>query len=534
MAFSLNGTNQSVSLPTTGFSFASFTLAQWVRFNAPVTGDARMWSRANGTAEANHWLMLSQTSDGSALRLRLKVNGVTNTFATGSLILSSSNGWHLIGATYNHVTGAVQQYRGSDATDIVSVMSDTHSQTGAPDSGAGIATRIGDNGSGGKNFNGSLGPVFLYDRILSLNELKALFALRGGGNNTSGLIHHWPLFRDATDLRGGWHGTLNNAPPSVASIFRSSTRARVYQIPQASEGGGGITGSGSNTLGGATVDGSGSLEIQGSGANTLGGAAADGDGSLPVIGSGGATLGGATAAGTGSQDNVGTGGASLDGASAAGSGGLTLEGNGGATLIGVTTDGSGGLPLTGTGSNALGGAAADGSGNLGQSHSGSGGAALDGGSASGSGSLPLEAAGSSALDGASVSGSGGLPISGTGSNALAGAGAAGSGTAETPTGSGGASLGGASADGSGALTLAGSGSVDLEGATGSGVGGLTLAGIGSNALSGAVAAGSESGSNAVTTPLDAASIRAIETRGEFVSVDTTGFLFAVTTSGKIQ
>lgn len=279
--------------------------------------------------------------------------------------------------------------------------------------------------------------------------------------------------------------------------------------------GGGITGSASATLAGATGSASGQLAIAGSSSTTLAAVAGAGAGQLALTGAGAGTLDGATGAATGSSQTTGSSSVTLADVTGSASGQLALSGSSSVTLAAVAGTGAGQLALAGVSnatldallgsavaalalSGAAGGAldGATGAATGSSQTTGSSSATLAGAAGTGAGQLAIAGVSNAALDALLGAAVGLLALSGAGSGALDGATGSGAGSAGSNTGSSTATLAGATGSGAGQLALSGSSSATLAGASGSAAGGVSNTGAASATLAGAT--GSAVGRLAIT------------------------------------
>ena len=94
--------NDYVDVGTLDAVGSALTLSMWVRADSFAISDARIISKAVGTAEQDHYFMLSTISGsgGTVLRFRLKTDGNTNTLiASGGAL--ANNTWTHVTATYD-------------------------------------------------------------------------------------------------------------------------------------------------------------------------------------------------------------------------------------------------------------------------------------------------------------------------------------------------------------------------------------------------------------------------------------------------
>ncbi|MGB5890800.1 MAG: FG-GAP-like repeat-containing protein [Thermoanaerobaculia bacterium] len=149
----------------------ALTLAAWVYSEDLancVANDCRILSKTTGTAENDHYFMLSTIQSGAdtRLRFRLKTEGVTST-----LIASSGN---LPEHTWVH-TAAV--YDGSDMLLYLDgALVGSTGKTGSLSTNAGIPVWIGANPptATDRPWDGAIDEVRIYDRALSAAEIRSL------------------------------------------------------------------------------------------------------------------------------------------------------------------------------------------------------------------------------------------------------------------------------------------------------------------------------------------------------------------------
>jgi hypothetical protein len=142
---------------------SEITLSAWIKVNNFSIHDARIISKATGTAEQDHYWMLSTIKDdGSKLRFRLKANGQTAT---------------LIG-THNIPVGkwvhVMASYDGSSMRLYLDGKeSGSMSKTGEISPNPAAAIRVGDNPkTSARNFDGVIDDVRIYNQALSVGEIS--------------------------------------------------------------------------------------------------------------------------------------------------------------------------------------------------------------------------------------------------------------------------------------------------------------------------------------------------------------------------
>ena len=84
-ALDFDGSDDYVDTGTWSISGSALTVALWLKADDFGVGDARLFSKATGTGEQDHYWMLSTVSSGGTkLRFRLKTGGTTTTLIAGS------------------------------------------------------------------------------------------------------------------------------------------------------------------------------------------------------------------------------------------------------------------------------------------------------------------------------------------------------------------------------------------------------------------------------------------------------------------
>jgi hypothetical protein len=169
-ALSFDGIDDRVEAGSFDVAGEALTLAAWIYpegLGNCSASDCRILSKSTGTAEGDHFFMLSTISSGGAkLRFRLKTGGVTTTLIATNGELPE-NQWLHAAAVYD---GAKMEL----FLDGVSVGS--ASKSGALSQDPGVPVWIGGNpdGATSKPWRGRIDDVRIYDRALSAAELAAL------------------------------------------------------------------------------------------------------------------------------------------------------------------------------------------------------------------------------------------------------------------------------------------------------------------------------------------------------------------------
>ncbi|MGB7492010.1 MAG: FG-GAP-like repeat-containing protein [Thermoanaerobaculia bacterium] len=166
-----DGVNDYVDVGTLDATGGALTLAAWIYsedLSNCVASDCRILSKTTGTAEDDHYFMLSTIENGAntRLRFRLKTDGVTST-----LIASSGD---LPEGTWVH---AAAVYDGASMSLYLngSLVGST-GKTGSLTPNSAVAVWIGGNPPDGaaRPWDGLLDEVRIYARALSAAEIQAL------------------------------------------------------------------------------------------------------------------------------------------------------------------------------------------------------------------------------------------------------------------------------------------------------------------------------------------------------------------------
>jgi hypothetical protein len=184
-AVALDGTNDFLGLSPFDVVGSGITISAWVK-NSSLPGgvDQRFVSKANGTAEGDHYWMLGTWWEGgtrSRLRFRLRTGTVTSTLiATSSELVP--NVWYHAAATYDGAT--MRLY-------LNGVQVASMNKTGSVATGASVPVTFGRNpeGSGFTQMFGALDDVRIYDRGLTAAEVSALVSGGGGANQPPTVVN---------------------------------------------------------------------------------------------------------------------------------------------------------------------------------------------------------------------------------------------------------------------------------------------------------------------------------------------------------
>ncbi|MEM1084528.1 MAG: LamG-like jellyroll fold domain-containing protein [Verrucomicrobiota bacterium] len=179
-ALDLAGDAQRVVVPPIDVSGTGMTIAAWVKPEsfAGFADEARFVSKASGTAEADHYWMIGNFGNGSAVRFRLKTSdGGTSTLLSSSGVLTLDE-WNHVAATYNG--SAMTLY--VNGTQVA-----TAAKTGTITTDGTVAVGLGNQpaGAGDRGLDGLLDEVTIYSRAFSAVEISGLANPSTGSGNSA-------------------------------------------------------------------------------------------------------------------------------------------------------------------------------------------------------------------------------------------------------------------------------------------------------------------------------------------------------------
>ena len=158
-----DGSSDVVQVGSPDVSGDEVTMTAWIRPDDFGVGDARILSKARGTAERDHVWMLSTVRQGNAHRLRFRIEAggtVRTLIATGGDL--RANEWACIAAVYDGQSMSL--YKNGA---LVGSMRATGSIATSP----GTPAAIGNQPQGGRSFDGRIDEVRVYARALDRTEL---------------------------------------------------------------------------------------------------------------------------------------------------------------------------------------------------------------------------------------------------------------------------------------------------------------------------------------------------------------------------
>lgn len=212
-SLSFNGTDQYVSLPTTGIfdGLDTFTVSAWVR---PDVGYA-----------AGDYRAIYYVSDGGSNNLVLQTDvfsGEVRLYMFG--VLCQTSGYALAEEEWTHVVGT---YDGSNQRIYIDgVLAETCATTGTM-TDTGVPKNIGRYEGGGQYFPGEIDELQLYPRTLSAEQIAYLYADGAAGNSGPTKVSYqettsgddWKLFNyeinSSADIGGAIEAT--NSPVTITT-----------------------------------------------------------------------------------------------------------------------------------------------------------------------------------------------------------------------------------------------------------------------------------------------------------------------------
>ena len=171
-ALDFDGTNDDVKISGSSLNnLDPFTYTAWFKIprNAQATNDTIIGKLPGGDGK---YLRLG---GGQPDQLQFHVDRPTDADALTNANAISRNKWTFVAATYNSTDGP-RIYLGTSKNPVseVSYLSRTAGSGSAPDD-SGVSLFIGALGASTQNFKGPIDDVRIYNRVLSLDEIKRLY-----------------------------------------------------------------------------------------------------------------------------------------------------------------------------------------------------------------------------------------------------------------------------------------------------------------------------------------------------------------------
>ena len=179
-AIEFNGSNSAIDLGNLDITTPNMSIALWFKADDFGTSDARLISKANGTASSAHYWMIStiRQSGQQKLRFRLKTdNGGTSTLIGNTTLTSDT--WTHVTATYDGVNMKLFQ-AGIEVGSLA--------KTGAISTSPSVNASIGANPGNTRYFDGLIDDVRIYGEALDTTAIQNIVVgnsplIDGGSNN---------------------------------------------------------------------------------------------------------------------------------------------------------------------------------------------------------------------------------------------------------------------------------------------------------------------------------------------------------------
>ena len=167
-AIEFDGEDDSVDIGTIDIPGSELSLSAWFRADNFDEWDGRIISKATGTAEQDHYWMVSTTrsSQENRLRFRLKTdNGGTTTLVANTEL--SAGTWTHVVATYDGSAMKIYKDGVEDGSKV---------KSGSLVGNASVPASIGRNPNDDVEFDGVIDEVLIYNKVLSAEEVAALYS----------------------------------------------------------------------------------------------------------------------------------------------------------------------------------------------------------------------------------------------------------------------------------------------------------------------------------------------------------------------
>jgi len=214
-ALSFDGSDDYINLNTLNVSGSALTLSAWIRGDTFLPSDARVISKSIGTAEQDHYWMLSIIDNGGIkLRFRLKTNGTTNTLIASSGNLSPNTWYHVI-ARYDGST--MKLYL--NGAEVGST-----SKTGTLDTSNIVGVNIARNPDGYGKWDGLIDDVRIYNRALAQTDITALYNYTGVSDTEAPSMptNLTATAQSSTQINLSWNASIDNVGVTGYKIYRCS------------------------------------------------------------------------------------------------------------------------------------------------------------------------------------------------------------------------------------------------------------------------------------------------------------------------
>jgi len=167
-AIDFDGTVSRLTVPGLDIAGSEITLAAWVRPRsfAGTANEARFISKASSTTGNDHYWMLGNYENGTALRFRLKTGSTTTTLISAEGQIETDK-WYHVAATYDGTTMRI-------FLDGVEIASERKTGNLATASSVDVGLGNQPEGAGDRALDGLLDEIRIYNKALSASELMSI------------------------------------------------------------------------------------------------------------------------------------------------------------------------------------------------------------------------------------------------------------------------------------------------------------------------------------------------------------------------
>lgn len=202
-----NENNDNISVGNVLYG-SNWTIGMWVRFTA-VDTTQRTFFKTYGAGVRDIWF---ETKNGGTNQIeigfQLSDGGYTGSYFAQWTSGFTAGSWHWVAYTWDGTTMSI-------FADVDTTAKATATPSLGPLNTGGAPTKIGGSPSGTTHsFDGDIQEVGMWNRVLTADERVTLGNGFAPSTIPRGLTNYWPLVRGATDIRGGFNGTVTGATVS--------------------------------------------------------------------------------------------------------------------------------------------------------------------------------------------------------------------------------------------------------------------------------------------------------------------------------
>ena len=194
-AAQFNGASSYIGVPAISGLTSTHTTIAWIN---PASVGASLNMYIIDMGGNNNWIQLYDAQSNGALEVRAGSSG--SSYVNGIYQFKNPNGWYFIAVTQN-------------STNVLTIyVNGVFDNSGTVTSQAPGAITIGEAGSGGTFWNGSVADVQIYNTSLSATQISQLYqeGIGGAPIKLQNLVGWWPLDGNAND----YSGNGNNGVPA--------------------------------------------------------------------------------------------------------------------------------------------------------------------------------------------------------------------------------------------------------------------------------------------------------------------------------